>query len=203
MGRMPRLVERGKKDRRLGEPSEMSWEEIQGAGAGPASGADPAADSAWTGGGEPDARGRGRGAGRAAARPKGGRRERIPARAQPRVGEVGRPATSSASTSGAGPGRRGEARIVRATPRLGRRGGRGALSEGAARDLMPRLRGGGRGGARSDRAVEVEGLAGVQEGHRREAEGVFRSGTSRSMTWWRSSWTGRASPRTRWWWRLA
>ena len=29
MGRMPRLVERGKKDRRLGEPSEMSWEEIQ------------------------------------------------------------------------------------------------------------------------------------------------------------------------------
>ena len=28
-GRMPRLVERGKKDRRLGEPSEMSWEEIQ------------------------------------------------------------------------------------------------------------------------------------------------------------------------------
>ena len=56
---------------------------------------------------------------------------------------------------GWGPGRRGEARIVRATPRLGRRGGRGALSEGAARDLMPRLRGGGRGGARSDRAVEV------------------------------------------------
>ena len=29
MGRMPRLVERGKKDRRLGEPSEVSWEEIE------------------------------------------------------------------------------------------------------------------------------------------------------------------------------
>jgi transposase-like protein len=29
MGRMPRLVERGKKDRRLGEPSEVRWEEIQ------------------------------------------------------------------------------------------------------------------------------------------------------------------------------
>ena len=41
---------------------------------------------------------------------------------------------------------------------------------------MPRLRGGGRGGARSDRAVEVEGLAGVQEGHRREAEGVSGAG---------------------------
>ena len=29
MGRMPRLVELGKKDRRLGEPSEVSWEEIE------------------------------------------------------------------------------------------------------------------------------------------------------------------------------
>ena len=29
MGRMPRLVERGKKDRRLGEPREVSWEEIE------------------------------------------------------------------------------------------------------------------------------------------------------------------------------
>jgi putative transposase len=29
MERMPRLVERGKKDRRLGEPSEVSWEEIE------------------------------------------------------------------------------------------------------------------------------------------------------------------------------
>lgn len=29
MGRMPRLVERGKKDRRLGEPSAVSWEEIE------------------------------------------------------------------------------------------------------------------------------------------------------------------------------
>ncbi len=28
MGRMPKLVERGKKDRRLGEPSGVSWEEI-------------------------------------------------------------------------------------------------------------------------------------------------------------------------------
>lgn len=30
MGRMPKLVERGKKDRRLGEPSEVSWEGIEG-----------------------------------------------------------------------------------------------------------------------------------------------------------------------------
>ena len=29
MGRMPRLVERGKKERRLGEPREVSWEEIE------------------------------------------------------------------------------------------------------------------------------------------------------------------------------
>ena len=29
MGGMPRLVERGKKDRRLGEPREVSWEEIE------------------------------------------------------------------------------------------------------------------------------------------------------------------------------
>ena len=29
MGRMPRLVERSKKDRRLGEPREVSWEEIE------------------------------------------------------------------------------------------------------------------------------------------------------------------------------
>jgi len=29
MGRMPRLVERGKKDRRLGEPREVRWEEIE------------------------------------------------------------------------------------------------------------------------------------------------------------------------------
>ena len=29
MGRMPRLVERGRKDRRLGEPREVSWEEIE------------------------------------------------------------------------------------------------------------------------------------------------------------------------------
>ena len=29
MGRMPRLVERGKQDRRLGEPREVSWEEIE------------------------------------------------------------------------------------------------------------------------------------------------------------------------------
>ena len=29
MGRMPKLVERGKKDRRLGEPSGVSWEEIE------------------------------------------------------------------------------------------------------------------------------------------------------------------------------
>ena len=29
MGRMPRLVELGRKDRRLGEPSEVSWEEIE------------------------------------------------------------------------------------------------------------------------------------------------------------------------------
>ena len=29
MGRMPRLVKRGKKDRRLGEPREVSWEEIE------------------------------------------------------------------------------------------------------------------------------------------------------------------------------
>ncbi len=29
MGRMPRLVERGKKDRRLGEPSELGWKEIR------------------------------------------------------------------------------------------------------------------------------------------------------------------------------
>ena len=29
MGRMLRLVERSKKDRRLGEPSEVSWEEIE------------------------------------------------------------------------------------------------------------------------------------------------------------------------------
>ena len=71
MGRMPRLVERGKQG-----PAAWGTERDElggdpGAGAGPASGADPAADSAWTGGGEPDARGRGRGAGRAAARPKG------------------------------------------------------------------------------------------------------------------------------------
>ena len=29
MGRMPRLVELGRKDRRLGEPREVSWEEIE------------------------------------------------------------------------------------------------------------------------------------------------------------------------------
>jgi hypothetical protein len=29
MGRMPQLVKRGKKDRRLGEPSGRSWEEIE------------------------------------------------------------------------------------------------------------------------------------------------------------------------------
>lgn len=29
MGRMPKLVQRGKKDRRLGEPSEVRWEEVQ------------------------------------------------------------------------------------------------------------------------------------------------------------------------------
>ena len=29
MGRMLKHVEQGKKDRRLGEPSEMSWEEIE------------------------------------------------------------------------------------------------------------------------------------------------------------------------------
>ena len=41
---------------------------------------------------------------------------------------------------------------------------------------MPGLRGSGRGGTRSDRAVEVDGLAGVQEGHGREAEGVSGAG---------------------------
>ena len=35
MGRMPRLVERGKKDRRLGEPSQVSWEEIEALGLDP------------------------------------------------------------------------------------------------------------------------------------------------------------------------
>ncbi len=52
----------------------------------------------------------------------------------------------------------------------------GLFSEGAARDLVPGLRGSGRGGAWSHRAVEVDGLAGVQEGHGREAEGVSGAG---------------------------
>ena len=147
MGRMPRLVERGKKDRRLGEPSEMSWEEIQ------ALELDPRVElirqliplglaevsrmleeeveelagrrHARKGDDESGYRhGHNPGSVRLGGQRHPVRVPRVRGRASHR--EVARPE-----------GGRG-ARIVRATPRLGRRGGRGALSEGAARDLLSR-----------------------------------------------------------------
>ena len=79
MGRMPRLVERGKKERRLGEPREVSWEGDRGAGAGPSGGADPAADCAGTGGGGPDARGGSGATGWATSRQEDRGRSTLPA----------------------------------------------------------------------------------------------------------------------------
>ncbi len=176
MGRMPKLVQRGKKDRRLGEPSEVRWEEVQ------ALELDPRVELIRQliplGLAE---------VGRLLAEEV----EDLAGRRHARKGDAARvyrhghnpgsvrlewPAASGAGAARARPGRGGEARIVRATPRRGGRAGRGALSEGAARDLLPRLRGGGRGRARGDRAVEVDGLAGVPEGHRRAAAGVSGAG---------------------------
>src|SRR3990172_7226767 len=102
MGRMPRLVERGKKDRRLGAPSGVRWEEIEGLDLDPRRGSG--------------------GARRSTARSEGGGGGGIPARAQPGVGEAGGSAASGAGAAGAGPGGRGEARVVRAAPRIGRGG---------------------------------------------------------------------------------
>ena len=104
MGTMPRLVERGKKDRRIGEPRGLSLEEIR------ALELDPRVELirqliplglAEVGRlldeevEEP---------GGAASRPEGRNRRLLPARVQPGVGTAGRPATSGERASGAGLG---------------------------------------------------------------------------------------------------
>ena len=176
MGRMPRLVERGKKDRRLGEPREVSWEEIEALELEPrvelirqliplglAEVGRMLEEEVEQLAGQRHARkteddrhyrhGHNPGSVRL-----GGQRHPV------RVPRVRGPA--------------GESRLA-AYEQL--HGSPGEMDEGLFRKVLLGIScrdygGSGRGGAWSHRAVEVDGLAGVQEGHGREAEGVSGAG---------------------------
>ena len=69
MERVPQLVRRGKKDRRMGAPSELDWEAIEALRTEIAGGIDPGIDTAWAGGGGADAGRRGRAVGGSEATP--------------------------------------------------------------------------------------------------------------------------------------
>ena len=158
MGRMPKLVERGKKDRRLGEPSGVSWEEIEALELDPRvelirqliplglaevgrlleEEVEQLAGRRHARKAEDDRRYR-HGHNPGSVR-LGGQRHAV------RVPRVRGPA--------------GESKLESYERLRGSAGevDEGAVSRGAARDLVSRLRGGGRGGAWGNRALEVDGV---------------------------------------------
>ena len=198
MGRMPRHVERGKKERRLGEPREVSWEEIEVLELDPrvelirqliplglAEVGRMLEEEVEQLAGQRHARkteddrhcrhGHNPGSVRL-----GGQRHPV------RVPRVRGPA--------------GESRLA-AYEQL--HGSPGEMDEGLFRKVLLGI-------SCRDYEAAVEAVPGaiglskstVSRGSSRRprprSRRSFRSGTSRVTTWWHSSWTARALPRTRW-----
>ena len=137
MERVPQLVRRGKKDRRMGAPSELDWEAIEALRTemrveliqeliplGLAEVGRVLDEEVERFGGSE-------------ARPQGRRRSDLPAWEQPGLGTPGRAASSDPGPSGARSGGRGASGVVRALALGGGRGGRGVVPQGPACEVPP------------------------------------------------------------------
>ena len=124
MERVPQLVRRGKKDRRMGAPSELDWEAIEALRTEMRVELIAGIDTAWAGGGGAGAGPKRSSCWRVRGHARKGDGEVIYRHLeQPGLGTPGRAASSGPGPSGARSGGRGASGVVRAIALGGGRGG--------------------------------------------------------------------------------